>query len=210
MALHLELLGDILVKKILEDLKDEAIKMLADASFLSTFTTHDESIDRELWSKGAAYSIVPFELEMSGVTPSKMSQKVPVNKKNAHRHCYVGSRIDRIEVYNSKGEVHEVERFLHLENRVYAFSTNRHAENLWLKIAEYSSEGSVIRSCRVDNDSEFWSFAYDWDLRGLKEITSFSSNSVPGVKIYPEYNAGFELQGMYFLNAGSKVYVYRC
>lgn len=191
----------------LEDLKNEALEKMRDASLVSNFLEGGTPI-KELWSKGPSISIVPYELEMAGVTPSQLSTKEPSSKKNVYRHLYNNNGLQKIEIYNAKGQVHEAEMYSYVGTRIYSLKTNRHAENIWIKIAELD-QGNVMRACRVDFDSEFWTFGYQWRDGVLQEILSFSSNSVPGIRIYPEYSEGNGLAGMYFVKDDTKIYVYR-
>ncbi|MCY1430913.1 hypothetical protein D9M71_468710 [compost metagenome] len=208
MVLSLKLLGEGMTLASLECFKDEALKKMEDASFLSVFERDYVGCARVLWSRGPAISIVPYELEMAGVTPSKMNPKEPSSKKNACKHYYSGDGIGKVEVYNSRGELHEVECFVYFDGRVCALKKNRHGENLWLKIAEIEN-GRVTRACRVDLDAEFWSFEYSWCEGVLQKIVTLSSNSLPGVIVFPEYGEGRELEGMYFMRGDVKVYLYQ-
>lgn len=195
---------------LIEDLKrfkDEVSLKLEDRFFVSQFVSGGVDCSKITWSKGPAVSLVPYELEMAGVTPSKILLKEPSVKKNTYKHCYDEGRLQRVDVYNSKGEVHEVEYFIYDGSRVYSLKVNRHGEKLWLKAIELEQE-LVVRACRVDFDLEFWSFGYEWNGAQLQEILTFSSNSIPGVKVYPAYGENEELIALYFLNNEEKVYVY--
>lgn len=207
MVLRLKLLGESMTLIALKLLKDEALRKMEDTSFLSVFEKDYVECTRVLWSKGPAISIVPYELELTGVAPSKMVYKEPLSKKNIFKHYYGDDGVGKIEVYNSGGEVHEFEYFVYFDGRACSLKKNRHGENVWIKIVEIEG-GVVVRACRVDFDAEFWSFGYAWHEGVLQEIITLSSNSVPGVHVFPEYGEGRELKGMYFMRGDVKVYLY--
>lgn len=192
----------------LASFKDEIVRKFEDASFISTFMAEDMGGVKEVWAKGPAKSPIPYELELAGVTPCKFLAKEPAIKKNAHRYLYDdNARVKKVDIYSARGEPYEVEHYIYEGCRIYALKTNRHGENLWLKAVEYDQD-QISRACRVDMDAEFWSFQYEWSERSLQEILTFSSNSVPGVKIYPEYRKNL-LVGLYFMRGEERVYIYK-
>lgn len=188
--------------------RDAISKKFEDHAFISCFTKARAEVTSVAWSKGPSESLIPYELEMSGVTPCKIAAKEPASKKNAHKHYYSNERLQKIEIHNSKGEVHEVDYFLYDGDLVYSFKQNRHGEQLWLKAVEIDRE-QPKRACRVDFDSEFWTFGYEWVDTRLQKILTFSSNSLPGVEIYPDYDDGEKPSALYFFNGEDRVYVYK-
>ncbi|MEB3900377.1 hypothetical protein ODI84_09315 [Pseudomonas putida] len=193
---------------LIEDLKrfkDEVVKKAEDVSFISTFETGCAEFSQIMWSKGGI-SFIPYELEMSGVKPCRLTVKEPASKKNTNKYYYVGGQLKKVDIYNAKGEVHEFEYFIYDDGRVYSLKMNRHGEHLWLKVIDIE-QGEVRKACRVDFDSEFWTLGYDWNEGRLQEIMTFSSNSLPGVKIYPVFEEG-DLVGLFSLCGEDRIYVY--
>lgn len=66
----------------LRSLKDEILAKLNDQDFCARFVG-DVDYDEVFYSKGPCFTIIPLELEMSGVTPSEIIQKEPSNKKKS-------------------------------------------------------------------------------------------------------------------------------
>jgi hypothetical protein len=190
----------------LEVFKNQLFAEMKDMSYRDRFETAIDGSSEILWSKGPSYSIIPFELEMSGVAPSVTTSKEPSAKKNAQKLYLCNGKVSSIEYFNAHGVVHEVETFFYSENRCVSVKTNNHGEDLWLKMSELEM-GKTARAGRVDFDSEFWTFRYDWEESTVREITTFCSNSLPGVVIYPEYDDA-KLKRLYFLNEGKPVDVF--
>lgn len=194
---------------LIEDLKrfkDEVVKKAEGFSFISAFETGCAEFSRVMWSKGVGISFIPYELELSGVKPCKLTVKEPASKKSISKYYYMGERLKKVDIYNAKGEVHGFEYFIYDEGRVYSLKMNRHGERLWLKVIDIE-QGEVRKACRVDFDSEFWTLGYDWNKGRLQEILTFSSNSLPGIKIYPVFEAG-DLVGLFSLCGEERIYVY--
>ncbi|WP_144434827.1 hypothetical protein [Pseudomonas syringae] len=54
----------------------------------------DASLDYTIsWSKDPACSIIPLDLEMSGVTPAGLSVDEPKNKKNFYENYFLGTTL---------------------------------------------------------------------------------------------------------------------
>ncbi|WDY60292.1 hypothetical protein [Pseudomonas sp. PSKL.D1] len=191
----------------LERFKEEITGKLRDSSFTSTFLACETDFTSIAWSKGPAFNLIPFELEMSGVAPCKLTSKEPLAKKYVHKHCYHEGRLFKVDIYDAKGQVYEWEYYIYGEGRVYSLKINRHNEIGWLKAVDLQ-EGQVVRACRVDFDSEFWTFGYEWDNGRLQEILTLSSNSLPGVKLYPSFVSDNVIESLYFLRGDQKVLVY--
>ncbi|ENY74697.1 hypothetical protein RDI61_28490 [Pseudomonas plecoglossicida] len=194
---------------LVEDLKrfkDEVVKKAEDSSFVLDFDPDCAEASNIKWSKGVGISFIPYELEMSGVKPSRLTAKEPTSKKNINKYYYVDGRLQKVDIYNAKGEIHGFEYFFYDDRRDYSIKMNRHGERLWLKVID-KEQGEVRKACRVDFDSEFWTLGYDWNQGRLQEILTFSSNSLPGIKIYPVFEEG-DLVGLFTLRGEEKIYIY--
>lgn len=190
----------------LEVLKNQLFAEMKNISYLDRFASANGGSSEILWSRGPSYSIIPFELEMSGVAPSITMSKEPSAKKNAQKLYLCEGKVLSVEYFNAHGVVHERETFFYSEHRCVSVKTNNHGEDLWLKMSELEM-GKTVRAGRVDSDSEFWTFRYDWENGTVKEITTLCSNSLPGVVIYPEYDDA-RLSRLYFLNEGKPIDVF--
>jgi len=76
-----------------------------------------------------------------------------------------------------------------------------------LKAVEYLKE-NVSKACRVGFESDFWTFGYEWAGSFLEKILTYSSNSLPGVVIYPAYKKD-EVVELYFIRNNEKFAVYK-
>lgn len=65
----------------LEVFKNQLFAEIKAMSYRDRFETAIDGSSEILWSKGPCYSIIPFELEMSGVAPSVTTSKEPSAKK---------------------------------------------------------------------------------------------------------------------------------
>ncbi|MHA7116887.1 hypothetical protein ACX0KM_22460 [Pseudomonas promysalinigenes] len=69
---------------LLDDLKrfkDEVVKKFKGSSFVLNADTGCAEVSDVKWSKGVGVSFIPYELEMSGVKPSRLTSKEPASKK---------------------------------------------------------------------------------------------------------------------------------
>lgn len=190
--------------KDLEEFKDEAFSEMEKLSFDHWSA---RQVDEILWSKGPSYSLVPLELQLAGVSPAGVGQKEPSNKKNAQKIHLCEGTVMRVDYFNALGVHHETEKFFYGEKRTISLKINSHCEKIWLKISELEN-GKIRRAGRIDFDSEFWMYRYEWSGDIISEIVSFCSNSLPGVVIYPKYNDKKQLVGLYFKNGDASVNVF--
>lgn len=187
----------------LEAFKNQLLAEMKNMSFHDHEASASDGVSEIFWSIGPSYSIVPLELEMCGLVPSRITAKEPSVKRNAQKiHC-CGGQVVSIEYFNDYGIAHAEERFFYSESRYFSLKTNYHKEKLWLKMSELEL-GKTVRAGRVDHDLEFWTFQYEWSEDTVKEITSLCSNSLPGVVLYPEYMDS-ELTRLYFVKEGEQV-----
>ncbi|WP_448176654.1 hypothetical protein [Pseudomonas putida] len=81
---------------LIEDLKrfkDEVVKKAEDASFVLASDTNCANASSVKWSKGGGISFIPYELEMSGIKPSRLSAKEPVSKKKYKQILLCGGAV---------------------------------------------------------------------------------------------------------------------
>ncbi|SEQ23817.1 hypothetical protein SAMN03159444_01291 [Pseudomonas sp. NFACC02] len=190
--------------KNLEGFKDEALAEMDELSFDDWSAPQAAEI---LWSKGPSYSLVPFELQMSDVSPAGVGLKEPNDKKNAQKIYRCEGNVMRIDYFNARGVHHETEKYLYRGARAISLKINNHGEKIWLRMSELEN-GKVSMAGRIDFDSEFWMYHYKWDGDVISEIVSFCSDSVPGIVIYPEYNEKRQLVSLYFYKADTRVNVF--
>jgi hypothetical protein len=187
-------------------LKDDALAKISDENFCAKF--FDEFAPGEVFfSKGASYTIIPLELEMSGVAPSKGFDKEPASKKNLSKYFLHDGQVVKIEGYNSQGLLDEVEFVRFFDGRLCSLRKNKHNEVLWLKIVELK-DGMVLRACRVDGDLDYWAYRYNWEGGRVREVVSLASNGVAGTVIKAEYDVDSTVVRLFFLNNGKEVDIY--
>ncbi|WP_077049236.1 hypothetical protein [Pseudomonas sp. KK4] len=187
-------------------LKDEALTKISDESFCSKLFG-DVICEDVSYVKGPRWTIIPLELEMSGVTPSAIIEKEPVSKKNLSKCYFYDGQLVKIESYNSQGQLDEFETFKVFEGRLFSLRKNKHHEILWLKIAELDG-GKVSRACRVDGDMEYWAYRYSWEGEQVKEVVSLASNGVAGTVIKVEYDIDSTVARVFFFSGGNEIELY--
>lgn len=190
----------------LESLKDEVVAMLNDISACNYFES-DPVHDRIFFSKGPCFTILPLELEMSGVTPSKIIDKEPANKKNLFKHYVSDGAVVKIESCDSRGFLDESEIVKKVDDRFISLRKNKHDEVLSLKVVDLDC-GKVVRGCRVDSDFEYWAYRYEWKDNLIDTIVSFASNSVAGTVIQTEFNSLNQVSRLFFVANGKEVNIY--
>ncbi|MBH2079844.1 MAG: hypothetical protein I8H93_27950 [Pseudomonadales bacterium] len=190
----------------LESLKDEVVAMLNDINVCNYFE-NDPVHDRVFFSKGPCFTILPLELEMSGVTPSKIIDKEPANKKNLFKHYVSDGAVVKIESYDSGGFLDETELVNRIGDRFISLRKNKHDEVLSLKVVDLDCE-KVVRGCRVDGDFEYWAYRYEWKGNLIDTIVSFASNSVAGTVIQAEFSSLNQVSKLFFVANGKEVNIY--
>lgn len=190
----------------LESLKNEVVAMLNDISVCNSFESNPVH-DRIFFSKGPCFTILPLELEMSGVTPSKIIDKEPANKKNLFKHYVSDGAVVNIESYDSGGFLDEAEIINKIDDRFISLRKNKHDEVLSLKVVDIDC-GKVVRGCRVDGDFEYWAYHYEWKDNLIDTIVSFASNSVAGTVIQAEFNSLNKVSRLFFVANGKEVNIY--
>ncbi|MBK5517988.1 hypothetical protein [Pseudomonas sp. TH10] len=123
---------------------------------------------------------------MSGVTPSKIIDKEPANKKNLFKHYVSDGTVVKIESYDSGGFLDEAEIVNKIYDRFISLRKNKNDEVLSFKVVDLDC-GTVVRGCRVDGDFEYWVYRYGWKDNVIDTIVSFASNSVAGTVIQTEF-----------------------
>ncbi|MDU8600056.1 hypothetical protein CCL14_26170 [Pseudomonas syringae] len=186
--------------------KNLTLEKLENDDFRKAFLFNTNLDYKVSWSKGPACSIIPLDLEMSGVKPVEFLAQEPKNKKNVYKHYFLDTTLIRIESFDRAGLLSEIETASTDGGIKYSLRKDNFGEVNWLKAVEFE-EGLPIRACRIDSDSEFWSYRYKWENMKIVEITTFSSNSTPGIKLSVSYS-GEAVNSIFFDNKGSKIFIY--
>ncbi|WP_455921735.1 hypothetical protein [Pseudomonas putida] len=188
------------VKRILERMEDE--------NFTSRMFSNFESLsfDEEFWSRGPAYVLLPYGLELTGYPPAKKFSKRLKGDKNLHHYKVSGGNVVSSVSLNEKGCIVDVEVFLQ-ESEKY-FSIRFDNDQLPVSSTELCTlEGKVDFAIRVDIDGDYWAYKYFYEGGKVVKMLANASNSPPNIEIYVEYEVD-ELSGIYFWKSGHKVYLY--
>ncbi|KPX39697.1 hypothetical protein RA263_27320 [Pseudomonas syringae pv. tagetis] len=186
--------------------KNLTLEHLENNDFQKAFSFNTNLDYKVSWSKGPACSIIPLDLEMSGVKPAEFLAHEPKNKKNVYKNYFLGNTLIRVESFDRMGLLSEIESTKTDSGIRYSIRKNNFGEVNWLKAVEFE-KGLPIRACRIDSDSEFWSYRYKWENMKIVEITTFSSNSIPGIRLFVDYS-GDAVNSIFFDNKGSKIVIY--
>jgi len=159
------------------------------------------------WSKGPGFSIVPFGLELAGVTPYPILDNEPKSKRNCFKfYCSgvggfyrsdiygVSSTIIEAEIYQNEGQFRSSVRFDDSGDAVRASGV-------------IFESGVPYISCRLEDDGEFWCYEYRYEGRRVSSMIAYAPNSMAGTEIFVE-RVGDHLVGLYFFNDHSKFYIY--
>lgn len=188
------------VKRMLERMEDE--------NFTSRMLSNFESLsfDEEFWSRGPAYVLLPYGLELTGYPPAKKFSKRLKGDKNLHHYKVSGGNVVSAVSLNEKGRVVDVEVFFQeFEN---CFSIRFDNDHLPVSSTElYTLEGKVDFAIRVDIDGDYWAYKYFYEGGKVVKMLANASNSPPNIEIYVEYEIE-KLSGLYFLKDARKVYLY--
>lgn len=160
------------------------------------------------WSKGPSYSILPYGLELAGVTPSRILGNEPKSKKNCFKfYCDEVGEVYRSDIYGVSSTI--------IETEVYQ------VEGQFRSSVRFDDDGVAVRasgvvyengtpyiSCRLEDDGEYWCYEYKHEGQQVVSMIVYATNSVPGTEIFVERD-GDVLVGLYFFDKDSKIYVYR-
>lgn len=163
--------------------------------------------DKIKWSKGPGFSIIPYGLELGGVTPSPIVEVEPKNKKNCFKYYLGSDGISRAEIYGVNSTV--------VENEIYQvegdvkFSVRFDKDGETIRASGLVCvDGMPYLSCRLEDDGEYWCHEYKCAEKEVVSIVVHATNSVPGTEIHIERSAEV-LTGLYFYNGTTKIYVYK-
>lgn len=160
------------------------------------------------WSKGPSFSVLPYGLELSGVTPSPILSSEPKSKKNCFKF-YSAEQCGfyKSDVYGVNSTVIETEIYQVEGQSTYSVRFDDDGEAI--RASGVVFEGGVPNiSCCLDEDGEYWCYEYRCEEGRVVSMITYASNSVPGTEIFVERD-GENVTGLYFRNKDSKVYVYR-
>ncbi|MQG94609.1 hypothetical protein [Pseudomonas sp. MN1F] len=160
------------------------------------------------WSKGPSFSILPYGLELAGVTPSPILGNEPKSKKNCFKfYCNEAGEIYRSDIYGVSSTIIETE-ICQVEGQLRSsvrFDDDGKAVRASGVVFE---SGKPYISCRLEDDGEYWCYEYKCEGQQVASMIVYASNSVPGTEIFVERD-GEVLIGLYFSSKESKIYVYR-
>ncbi|HDS1045696.1 MULTISPECIES: hypothetical protein [Pseudomonas] len=160
------------------------------------------------WSKGPSLSILPYGLELAGVTPSPMLSAEPKNKKNCFKfYCSEQHGFYKSDIYGVNSTAIETEIYQVEGQSTYS--------------VRFDDEGKAIRasgvifenrvpdiSCRLEDDGEYWCYEYRCEAARIVSMLAYASNSAPGTEIFIERD-GESVVGLYFYDKNSKVHLYK-
>lgn len=184
------------------------LKSKLDADFSESVGMQCIASEEIKWSKGPSFSILPYGLELSGVTPSPILSSEPKNKKNCFKfYCSKQGGFHRSDIYGVSSTVIETEIYQLEGQSTYSVRFDDDGEAI--RASGVIFEGGVPNiSCRLDEDGEYWCYEYRCEAGRVVSMITYASNSVPGTEIFVE-REGENVIGLYFRNKDSKIYVYR-
>ncbi|MEN5302537.1 hypothetical protein [Pseudomonas sp. TWI628] len=160
------------------------------------------------WSKGPSFSILPYGLELAGVTPSPILENEPKSKKNCFKfYCNEAGEFYRSDIYGVSSTIIETE-ICQVEGQLRSsvrFDDDGKAVRASGVVFE---NGKPYISCHLEDDGEYWCYEYKCKGQQVASMIVYASNSVPGTEIFVERD-GEVLIGLYFSSKESKIYVYR-
>ncbi|MFJ4384681.1 hypothetical protein ACIP02_10065 [Pseudomonas sp. NPDC089408] len=160
------------------------------------------------WSKGPSFSILPYGLELAGVTPSPILGNEPKSKKNCFKfYCNEAGEFYKSDIYGVSSTI--------IETEIYQI------EGQFRSLVRFDDDGEAVRasgvvfengtpyiSCRLEDDGECWCYEYKYEGQQVVSMIVYATNSAPGAEIFVE-REGDVLIGLYFFNKDSKIYVCR-
>ncbi|MEE3915416.1 hypothetical protein V2I80_20620 [Pseudomonas viridiflava] len=192
------------LKKLIED----AVVKIQDVGFIETFNEKLEG-NKIIWTKGPCFSIIPLELQLSGLTPAKPLNGEPKNKKNVCKNYFSDDELVGVDIYNSHGELHEREIVKRGTDKVFSVRKSiKYQEIFWLEVVVLQGN-KVVEACRVDSDMEHWAYSYDWQGSKIISLISLASNSVPDTLIKADYGPDESLVRLFFTVDGHEVNIYK-
>ncbi|MNJ42394.1 hypothetical protein D3C77_373650 [compost metagenome] len=189
-------------ESVLNDLK---VKMNLDLSVQSDDELSVKSNEVE-WSKGPAYSLIPFGLELSGIKPSSVSNVEPKSKKNCYRYLSSSGVLLEVIIYGSSSAIIEKEIYFSEGDSKFAVRYDLDGEAVRASVL-VSHNGMPCIGCRLEDDGEYWCYEYKFQGDELSSMLVYATNSVPGTEIFLSYDDNC-LSGLYFYNGAVRVPIY--
>jgi len=180
-------------------------KFTVDADDLKSFRNLKACAVR--WSAGPSIAIMPYGLELAGLSPSPLTIQEPKNKKNCFKYYYDHEVLVGVDVYGASGDEIEWEVFQLDGNESFCLRLDDDDEVVRVSGVMYNNGRPEI-ACRFEEDGEYWCYEYEYERDQAVSMRVYATNSAPGTRIYIDKEAE-ELMGLYFYNGSSKVYVYR-
>lgn len=160
------------------------------------------------WSRGPSFSILPYGLELAGVTPSPILNSEPKNKKNCFKfYCSESYGFYRSDIYGVNATVIETEIYQMEGQSTYSIRFDDDGEAIRASGVVFEN-GVPNISCRLENDGEYWCYEYRCEAARITSMIVYASNSAPSTEIFIERN-GENVVGLYFCSKDSKVYIYK-
>lgn len=190
-------------KKLIEDLKSKLEVGLPEDVDVSRGKGEEVK-----WSKGPSFSIMPYGLELAGVTPAPLLDSEPKSKKNCFKfYCSEAGEFYKSDIYGVSSTIVETEIYQAEDQWAYSVRFDDDGEAIRAS-AVMLEDGAPFLSCRLEEDGEYWCYEYRYEAGRIVSMVSYASNGVPGTEIFLERN-GESLIGLYFFNKESRVYVYK-
>lgn len=190
-------------KGLLEVLKSKLDMDLSESAGVQRIISEDVK-----WSRGPSFSILPYGLELGGVTPSPILNAEPKNKKNCFKfYCSERYGFYRSDIYGVDSTVIETE-ICQVEGQS-TYSIRFDDDGNAIRASGVIFENGVPNiSCRVEDDGEYWCYEYRYEAARITSMIVYASNSAPGTEIFIERN-GENVVGLYFCSKDSKIYIYK-
>ncbi|MBA6099773.1 hypothetical protein H4C80_21990 [Pseudomonas juntendi] len=190
-------------KGLLEILKSKLNMDLSESTGVQCIISEDVK-----WSRGPSFSIMPYGLELGGVTPSPILNSEPKNKKNCFKfYCSERYGFYRSDIYGVNSTVIETE--IHQVEGQSTYSIRFDDDGNAIRAFGVIFENGVPNiSCRLEDDGEYWCYEYRYEAARITSMIVYASNSAPGTEIFIERN-GENVVGLYFYSKDSEVYIYK-
>lgn len=190
-------------KKLLENLRSKLEVGLPESAGVQCVNGEEVK-----WAKGPSFSIMPYGLELAGVTPCPLLDSEPKSKKNCFKfYCSEEGELYRSDIYGVSSTIIETEIYQTEDQLTYSVRFDDDGEAIRAS-GVMLEDGVPCISCRLEDDGEYWCYEYRYEAGRIVSMASYSSNGVPGTEIFLERN-GENLIGLYFFNKESRVYVYK-
>jgi len=160
------------------------------------------------WSKTNSFSLIPFYNELTGFKPGEMLHNEPKNKKNVYCYFSDGENINKVDSYNSKGDVEDTSYIIWDEHEAIEIRKDARGDFIAISKLFLDVKKNPVASYFVndDNSSGYYYF-YEGGL--IDKILVVSINSpLPYVILSCVYDKNGVISEIYFCNKKGKVNVY--